>query len=183
MKKFLSLLLVVALVLSSAAFPRPVEAAELYPNIVLSKTDREWKDFIKLLKATKVGTKEGEAVDISLKPSSTFKEERIASNLVIEVGQVGRDIVEVKSSDPETLAATLVNKSTIRLKRGIGTNSKVSISVKYRLTWKFDMRAGQLGPFTSFQYYTVNSNNYSPVEIEYSESIEMKIPLLSLIHI
>ncbi|MEN2351208.1 cell surface protein [Lacticaseibacillus paracasei] len=177
MKKFLSLLLVVALVLSSAAFPRPVEAAELYPNIVLSKTDREWKDFIKLLKSTKVGTKEGEAVDISLKPSSTFKEERIASNLVIEVGQVGRDIVEVKSSDPETLAATLVNKSTIRLKRGIGTNSKVSISVKYRLTWKFDMRAGQLGPFTSFQYYTVNSNNYSPVEIEYSESMEMKIPL------
>ncbi len=117
MKKFFSLLLVVALVLSSVASPHPVEAARVYPNLVRSKTDREWKDFIKLLKATKVGSKAGEEVEISLKPSPTFKEERVNGNLVIEVGEVGRDIVEVKSSDPETLSAKVVNKSTIRLKR------------------------------------------------------------------
>lgn len=174
MKKILNLLLVIALVITSVAFPRPVEAARSYPNLVRSKTEAQWKDFIKRLKATKVGSKAGEEVEVSLKPSPTFKEERVSGNLVIEVGQVAREIVEVKSSDPETLSAKVVNKSTIRLKRGFGTNSKVSISVKYKLAWKFDLRMGSI---SSFQYYTENSNGYPAIETEFSESMEMKIPL------
>ncbi|MGO2867379.1 MAG: cell surface protein, partial [Lacticaseibacillus paracasei] len=165
---------VIALVITSVAFPRPVEAARSYPNLVRSKTEAQWKDFIKRLKATKVGSKAGEEVEVSLKPSPTFKEERVSGNLVIEVGQVAREIVEVKSSDPETLSAKVVNKSTIRLKRGFGTNSKVSISVKYKLAWKFDLRMGSI---SSFQYYTENSNGYPAIETEFSESMEMKIPL------
>ncbi|MDB7805099.1 hypothetical protein PND49_14445, partial [Lacticaseibacillus paracasei] len=174
MKKILNLLLVIALVITSVAFPRPVEAARSYPNLVRSKTEAQWKDFIQRLKATKVGSKAGEEVEVSLKPSPTFKEERVSGNLVIEVGQVAREIVEVKSSDPETLSAKVVNKSTVRLKRGFGTNSKVSISVKYKLAWKFDLRMGSI---SSFQYYTENSNGYPAIETEFSESMEMKIPL------
>ena len=174
MKKILNLLLVIALVITSVAFPRPVEAARSYPNLVRSKTEAQWKDFIQRLKATKVGSKAGEEVEVSLKPSPTFKEERVSGNLVIEVGQVAREIVEVKSSDPETLSAKVVNKSTVRLKRGFVTNSKVSISVKYKLAWKFDLRMGSI---SSFQYYTENSNGYPAIETEFSESMEMKIPL------
>ena len=59
MKKILNLLLVIALVITSVAFPRPVEAARSYPNLVRSKTEAHWKDFIKRLKATKVGVKRG----------------------------------------------------------------------------------------------------------------------------
>lgn len=174
MKKILNLLLVITLVITSVAFPRPVEAARSYPNLVRSKTEAQWKDFIQRLKATKVGSEAGEEVEVSLKPSPTFKEERVSGNLVIEVGQVAREIVEVKSSDPETLSAKVVNKSTVRLKRGFGTNSKVSISVKYKLAWKFDLRMGSI---SSFQYYTENSNGYPAIETEFSESMEMKIPL------
>lgn len=176
MKKIFSLVLVVALVLSSVVFPRPAEAASIYPNFVRMKTDRDWKDFIKSLKATKVGSKEGEEVEVSLKPSGNIENERVNGNLLIQRGQVGRDIVEVKSSDPETLSATIVDKSTIRLKRGIGTNSKVSISIKYKLAWKFDIRFGS-GIVPNYQYYTENSKNYSPFETDYNEAIEMKIPL------
>ena len=39
--------------------PASVEAARSYPNLVRSKTEAQWKDFIKRLKATKVGVKRG----------------------------------------------------------------------------------------------------------------------------
>lgn len=173
MKKLFKLL-IIFLMASSLMPMRPVNALNSYPSMTLSATQKAWQEFTQDLKKVKLGNNIGDEVTVSLKATPNFKERRVADGLVIEVGEVARKIVEVSSSDPKTVAVSIVNDSKIRLKRGSGINSKVSISIKYRLFWKFSMR---IRKSTSFNYYTENSNNYKPIETDFKDSVNLELPL------